>query len=121
MVDVDPLSDWWVHPIGIERLTGEGGAGKVYGTLEIVFGFWDDYTKRIVTSTGVEIVSTARCMLPTKYWDDAGVMHLVENIPPGSRVTPPSEFGAQSREAVDFGRHEASQMPVPDHLEVVLL
>lgn len=121
MVEVDPLSDWWVHPITIERLVGEGGAGKVYGSLEVVFGFYDDYSKRVVTGTGVELISSARVMLPTRYWDDEGVEHEVANIPPGSRVTSPIAFGNRVHEVVEFGRHEASEMPVPDHLEVVLL
>lgn len=108
---VDPLSDWWVHFIEVERPEGEGAYGTSFGQMEVVKGFFDDTRKYIRSSTGAEVLSSARVMLP----------HGTAEIPPGSLVRGPTSMGGtRKRKVISASVREAGALDVPQHVELYL-
>ena len=112
----DLLSDFWVHDISVERLTGSGAAGDAYATAATLTGFVDsaarrDAGQRLVDGEGREVDASISVYLPAATAD----------IPVGSRVTLPVTFGAQRRLTVVAAMHrDGGPLDVPEHLEIAL-
>lgn len=107
----DPLADWWVHDIQVERKTGAGAYGDTYASPETVTGLIDDTRRLVRTGAGEETMSSASVFLPIGTTD----------VPLGSRVTLPAAFGGRGSTVIAVARHEAGSQPVPAHIEIHLL
>jgi hypothetical protein len=109
----DPLADWWVHAVVIERFVSAGGGyGDGLAAAETVMGFVRDGTKLVADGTGKQVASSAQVALPIS----------VAYVPVQSRVTLPAQFGEARRTTVivsAFG--DGGGQPTPDHHELALL
>lgn len=103
------IAAWFAYQIGIERLTGPGAYGPAFDPPTTELGMVDPGNKLIRTSTGDQVVSSARVFLPIS----------TPAVPNGSRVTLPSTFGSRSAAVLSSLPH-VSGLGTPDHLELVL-
>lgn len=101
------LSRWFTYSCSVERLTGHGVAGPLYGTPETLACMVDPGDKLVSTVTGDTVLSTARVFLPSG----------TAAIPPESMITLPSAFGGRRVMVINSAVY-ASGLGTPDHLEV---
>ncbi|WP_395704816.1 hypothetical protein [Rhodococcus ruber] len=81
----DPLAEWWVWPVLVERCTGTGTFGKTYDPPVEILARITTKRRLIVGPDGSEVVSEARISMPVG----------TPLIPVESRVTLPSAFGGR--------------------------
>ena len=77
MAGIDPLADWWVHKVIVERKRGEGAYGPVFADPVQVPCFVDESQRLVRGADGAEIVSSTGVAFPAE----------VGPIPHGSRIT----------------------------------
>lgn len=111
----DPLARWWVHEVGVRRLTGSGAGGDVYtpappAAPESVPCFVRDGTKLVRAMNGSEVVSTVQIAYPA----------AIARIPVGSKVTLPALFGGRTSTVISSSVGDGGGLPTPDHNEAAL-
>lgn len=111
VVAVDPLAEWYVHPIVIARWSGSGAIESWSDPSPAVLGFVHDGTKLVVGPGGKEITSSAQIALPigTPY------------VPVNSKVTLPAQFGGRTSKVITTSVGDGGGQPTPDHIEIALL
>lgn len=107
----EPLADWWVHTVSVQRLNPIGGAGgdSLAEPVNVV-GFYRDGTRLVIDGNGKQVVSTAQFAFPL----------TVDPIPVGSLVTAPAGFGPWTGKVIVAQRGDGGGQPTPDHHEVSL-
>lgn len=75
----DPLAIFWQHDVTVERLAGEGAAGRVYAASTPERGNVAQRNQMVRDAAGDEVTASASVAFPAS----------VAAIPPGSRVTLP--------------------------------
>lgn len=109
----DPLAEWWVHEVVLERYKQRGAyeTGDEFDEPVVLPGFVADGLKLMIGPTGEQVASTARVALPSS----------VGYIPANSRVTLPAEFGNRVCTVVACSVADGGGQPTPDHVEIGLL
>ena len=105
----DPLALFWVHTVKVRRLVGDGAYGPVFADPVDEVGNVAARTQLVRDSSGDEVTSTATVVFPTS----------VTEIPPGSEITLPAEFGGRVAKVIAAAR-SAMGPPFPDTLAVNL-
>lgn len=109
----DPLAEWWVHEVVVERWNGDSAYGDQFDSAVTVTGFYDDSTQY----RGGEVIAAGRFAFPRS----------VPYIPVESRVTLPSTFGTNPDgspriyRVVDSAIGDGGGQPTPDHQQIGLL
>lgn len=112
----DSLSAWWVHTVGVHRLTSSGSRGDVYSppltsAPDTLLGFWRDGQKLVLSASGETVVSTAQFAFPG----------TAAAVPVGSQIVPPAKFGTALRKVIVSAIGDGGGQPTPDHQEIALL
>ncbi|WP_280244940.1 hypothetical protein [Nocardia abscessus] len=99
----DPLAVFWRHTVTVRRFLGDGAAGPVHAAPAAEVGNVAAKTQIVRDTSGDEVVSSASVSFPP----------AVAQIPPGSLVELPAEFGGRATKVVAVS---ASNMgpPFPD-------
>lgn len=107
----DPLAQWWVHTVTVERFAGTGAEGDVYDTAEAgVRCFVSERRSLVRAANGEQVVSETTVLFPS----------TVADIPTESRVTIGPPFTARVGVVIASSRHDGGGLPTPDHVEVHL-
>lgn len=109
-MSVDPLAEWYLWPVLIERFKGRGSSGDVYATGTTEMAMVDDTTRLVTSTDGQQITSQTTLALA-----DGTVA-----IPPGSRVTLPATFGGRRTVVIATSVGNSGGLPTPDHVELAL-
>lgn len=108
---IDPLSDWWVHTVDVERFAGAGSEGDTWGDVDAGLPcFISDKRRLVRSSTGEQVVSETTVLFPKTTAD----------VPVDSRITLPALFGGRTSTVLSVSRHDGGGLPTPDHLEVAI-
>lgn len=109
------LTRWWVHTVGVRRLVSSGSLDILDPAPPVdpvtVTGFWHDGAKLVRDLQGNEVVSSAQFAHPI----------TDERIPPGSKVTAPTQFGGRTCTVIATATGDGGGNPTPDHHELYLL
>jgi hypothetical protein len=114
----DQLASFWVHEVQVARLLGNGAYGPTYeNPSETITAFVDTPDRqnagsRLVTNAeGQQVVSSVRIYAPSS----------VADVPPGSVITLPVQFGGRQATVIAFARRELPGTDgVPAHIELDL-
>jgi len=109
-IAADPLAQWWVHEVTVERHAADTAEGESYDPPETLRGFVNDQRRLVRAATGEQVVSETQVLLPK---DTA-------TIPVQSIVTLPAIFGGRASTVVAFSRFDGGGLATPDHVEVAL-
>ena len=101
------FSDFWVHTVTVETLTGSGADGAIFDTATDVPCFIEDSQKVVRASDGTEVVS-GTTLFADKVW--------APKFTPSTRVT----FRGQTTLVLTTKLHDSGALNLPDHLEVML-
>lgn len=107
----DPLADWWVHEIVVERFLGRSAYGDEFAEPVVLPCFVADGIKVTGNAQGEQVISTARATLPAS----------TAYIPVESRVTLPPDFGNRVVKVVTVAVGNGGGQPTPDHVEIGLI
>ncbi|MGV9662582.1 hypothetical protein [Nocardia niigatensis] len=102
-MSADPLAMFWRHWVLIAPQLGEGAAGPVFGQPVGERGNLALKRAVVTDSTGRDVSATASLVLPA---------HVPE-VPVGSQVTLPAEFGGGTTRVVAVSKSQAGP-PFPD-------
>lgn len=92
------------HIALVEPYLGAGPFGDTYGPPVEVRCFAEDKRRRVLSTTGTQVVSNTTVICP-----------LDTEIPPGSRVT----VNGRTAAVINTMRRDGGGLPTPDHLEVM--
>lgn len=107
----DPLAQWWVHAVTVERFAGPGPEGDTWAApVPGVPCFVEDTRKLVRAANGSEVVSETTVYFPSAEAD----------IPAGSKVTLTAPFDGRTATVLKCSRHDGGGLPTPDLLEVAL-
>ena len=107
----DPLAQWWVHTVTVQRFAGAGAEGDTWDDPEsAVLCFVSEKRQLVRAASGEQVVSETTVYFPK----------TVADIPPESLVTIGAPFVERVTTVITASRHDGGGLPTPDHLEVAL-
>lgn len=109
-MSVDPLAQWYVHPVTVERFIGSGAFGDEFAAADVVLMAVDDKRRLVRAVDGSEVVS------------ETTLAHAstVTAIAPRSRVTMPATFGGRTSLVITSSVGAGGGLPTPDHVELAI-
>lgn len=91
---------WFIHPITVERKTGDGPRGPTYAAPTTEKARVTALNRLVLNGSGQQVVSANRAS-----------MHVdTPQIPIGSKVTLPASFGAKTAKVIVESRHDAGPL-----------
>ncbi|WP_432679337.1 hypothetical protein ACRAJ3_11420 [Rhodococcus pyridinivorans] len=96
----DPLARWWTQPVQVQRKAADGPYGPTFDPPATEVGKITAKRKKVLAPDGSEVISEARVSLP----------FVTAQIPPGSLVTLPDEFGGRTAEVLADQRHWGTEL-----------
>lgn len=107
----DPLADWWVHRVDVDRYAGAGPEGDAWAATETgVACFVEERNRLVLAANGEQTVSGTTIAFPS----------TVADIPAGSRITIGAPFTPRTAVVITTSRADGGGQDTPDHLEVAL-
>lgn len=107
----DPLAQWWVHTVDVQRFTGAGPEGDTWDDVdEGLRCFISDKRRLVLAATGEQVISETTVLFPK----------TTPDIPVDSQITLPALFGGRTATVLSVSRHDGGGLPTPDHLEVAI-
>lgn len=91
------------HTATVEAYAGAGPHGDLYDPPATVRCFADETRRRVLNTTGAEVVSQLTLYCPPD-----------TDVPTGSRVT----VNGRASYVISVARRDGGGLPTPDHLEV---
>ena len=88
---------WFIHPITVERKTGDGPRGPVYAAPTTEHARVSAQNRLVLNGSGQQVVSANR----------ASMHEGTPQIPIGSKVTLPAVFGSKTAKVITESRHDA--------------
>jgi hypothetical protein len=105
------LSGWLTFDLTVERYTGASATGPAFADATTERALIDASSKLVRDAGGSEVVSSSRAFI------DGDVV----DVPPGSRVTMPVEYGGRSTTVIATSRHDSGGVsPIDPYLELAL-
>ncbi len=101
MTAADVLAKTWcIHPIVVERKTGDGPRGPLYAAPTTEHAKISSNNRLVLNDKGAQVVSANRCS-----------MHVdTPQIPIGSKVTLPASFGSKTAKVITDSRHDGGAL-----------
>lgn len=87
---------WFVHPVTVERKTGDGPRGPIYAAPTTERARVSAQNRLVLNNLGQQVVSANRCSLHVD----------TPHIPVGSKVTLPASFGSKTAKVITAGPHD---------------
>lgn len=103
--------DWYRIPVQVKRLTGVGAKGKIYAATVEELCWVDDQRRLVRDLDGSETVSETTVFFPLS----------VADVPLGSLVTLPAEFGGRQAAVLAVSRQDSyGDRSLAEHVELAL-